>query len=428
MNLDVRTLAIFIPPLILIEGFFSGSEIALLSADRLSLKKQAKQGNKSAKFALSLMDRPEQIISTTLLMTSLCVITISSLLTLYFLDHAPAHGELFAVLLTSPLVVLFGELIPKTIYQRHSSQIAPWVARPVWLVFCLFFPLTRLLALYTSRLSRLVGPIEELLTGKRRTTRDELQSMLLYGKKESEIKTSEKRMIKRIFDFKDTEAKHALIPLVRVEAIEETSTCKMALQRYESHRHSRMPVYAGRVDNIIGVLEASDLLGAIDLNQPIRNYVSSAHYVAETQSLEELMLEMRRDDLEMVVVVDEYGGAVGVLTFEDIIEEIVGEINDEYDSSSALYKELSETGWLVQAKMEVVDLNEKLKLGLPEGDYETMSGFLLQQFGRIPQTKDELFFDTPTGTYKFTIRKASQRAIETVLVERLAERKEAPET
>ena len=234
-------------------------------------------------------------------------------------------------------------------------------------------------------------------------------------------------MIKRIFDFKDTEAKHALIPLVKVEAIEEPSTVRQAIERYQIHRHSRMPVFSGRIDNIIGVLEASDLLSAIDLNQPIRNYITSAHYAAETQGLEDLMLEMRRDDIEMVVVVDEYGGAVGVLTFEDIIEEIVGEISDEYDSESLPYKELGPTSWLVQARMEVGDLNEKLKLSIPEGEYETLSGFLLQQFGRIPQNQDELFFDTPTGSYKFTIRKATQRHIETVLVERISEKEEPSE-
>lgn len=428
MNLEIRTVAAVIAPLLLLEGFFSGSEIALLSADRLTLKRQAKLGGHAAKLALDLNEHPGKILSTTLLMTSLCVVVISSIVALFCLSRYPAYGDWLAVVITSPLIVLLGELIPKTLYQRHATRLAPWVARPVAATYWIFFPVTRLLSLYTSRIARAVGPIEELVTGKRRNTRDELQSLLSFSKKESEIKTSEKRMIKRIFDFKDTEAKHALIPLVKVEAIEESVTVKTALERYQSHRHSRMPVYSGRIDNIVGILEASDLLSATDLNQPIRHFVTTAHYAAETQALEDLMLEMRRDDIEMVVVVDEYGGAVGILTFEDIIEEIVGEISDEYDSETLPYKEVSQTSWLVQARMEVGDLNEKLRLALPEGDYETLSGFLLQQFGRIPEPKDELFFDTPTGTYKFTIRKATQRHIENVLVERIASREEASET
>lgn len=417
-ELSLWTLFLVIPPLLIIEGFFAGSEIALLSADRLILKKRSKQGSKSAKLALELANHPERIFSTTLLMTAGSVVCISVLISLYFLQKSP-HGEIYTVLLTSPLVVIFGELIPKTIFQRRANQLAPWVAFPLkWAYFC-FFPITRVLSMYTHKLSKIAAPIEELITGKRQNTREELQSLLSYSKKETEIKPSEKRMIKRIFDFKDSEAKHALIPLVRVEAIEESCTIREALERFEEHRHSRMPVYSDRIDNIVGVLETSDLMSASDLNQPIRHYVSSAHYVAETQALDDLLREMREEDIEMVVVVDEHGGAVGILTFEDIVEEIVGEIRDEYDTDTALFKELSTGSWLIHARMEVHSINEILKLDIPEGDYETLSGFLLQQFGRIPEPKDELFFNTTAGELRFTIRKATERHIETVLVELL---------
>jgi hypothetical protein len=182
-----------------------------------------------------------------------------------------------------------------------------------------------------------------------------------------------------------------------------------------------MPVYSNRIDNIIGILENSDLLGTSDLSESIKLYISPAHYAAETQSLEDLLSDMRSEDSEMVVVVDEHGGAVGILTFEDIVEEIVGEISDEFDFETLSYKELSEQSWSVQAKMEIQQINETLKVDLPEGNYETLSGFLLQQFGRIPEPRDELFFDTPTGSYKFTIQRATERHIELVLVERIRE-------
>lgn len=422
MTLSLWILFAVVPPLLLLEGFFSGAEIALMSADKLALKKNARQGGHGARLALELSSHPERVLSTTLLMTSLCVIGISSLISLYFLRRGTPEGagsELLAVLTTSPLVVLIGELAPKTVYQRHATRLAPWVAYPVHYTYWVFYPITRVLSSYTTRLSRVVGPIEELLTGKRRTTREEIRSLLTYTRRETEIKSAEKRMIKRIFDFKDTEAKHALIPLVRVEAIEESATVKQALERFESHRHSRMPVYSGRVDNITGVLEASDLLGTSDLNQSVKHYITSAHYVAETQILEDLLREMESEDLEMVVVVDEHGGAIGILTFEDIVEEIVGEISDEYDVESMPFKQLSDTSWLIQARMEIQQINDTIKLELPHGDYETLSGFLLQQFGRIPEVRDELFFDTPAGSFKFTIRKASQRHIENVLVERI---------
>ncbi len=421
MHLSLSVLLCIIPPLLLIEGLFSGAEIALLSADKLALKKLARL-HKSARLALELANHPERILSTTLLMTNLCMIGTSTLIALFFLASGSEHSELLAVAVTSPLIVILGELIPKTIFQRNSLKVSQWVAYPVFWIYTLFYPLTRLLSGYTARLSRFIGPIEELLTGRRRTTREQLESLLSYGRRETDIKTSAKRMIKRIFDFKDTEAKHALIPLVRVEAIEATADVREALERFERHRHSRMPVYEDRIDNIIGVLETADLFSANDLSQAIRGFVSTAHYVAETQSLEDVMLEMRKQDDQMVVVVDEHGGAVGILTFEDIVEEIVGEINDEYDTdASASYKEVSDNSWLVLARMEIGEINEKLKLELPEGDYETLSGFLLQQFGRIPEIRDELFFTTPSGQLKFTIRKATERHIESVMVEKLEE-------
>jgi len=184
-----------------------------------------------------------------------------------------------------------------------------------------------------------------MLVGKRRTTREELRALLSYNKKESELKPSEKKMIKRIFDFSDSEAKHALIPLVRVEAIDESATVRQALERFEKHRHSRMPVFSGRIDNAIGILDIADLLSTADLEQPIRHFTSSAHFVAETQSLEDLLVEMRDEDIEMVIVVDEHGGAVGVLTFEDIVEEIVGEKTSMMPMRSSTRRSILAVGW-----------------------------------------------------------------------------------
>jgi CBS domain containing-hemolysin-like protein len=413
-------LLFFIPILLICEAFFSGSEIALLSADRVVLKERAKNGSRRANLAVKMTAHPERVFSTTLLVTSLCVTSISGIVSLFFMGQiSSTHSEWLAILTASPIIVIFGELIPKTIFQRYADRISPWVAPAVYGTYYLFYPLTRILSIYTNRLSRLVGPIEQLLTGKRPTTRDELRSLMSFTKRETEISASEKRMIKRILDFKESEAKHALIPLVQVEAIEDAATVREALERFESHRHSRMPVYSERVDNIVGILETQDLFTATDLNQPIRNYVSSAHYVAETQSLEDLLREMSREDNEMVVVVDEHGGAVGILTFEDIVEEIVGEISDEYDQESKPYRELAEGGWLVQARMEIDQINDQLKIELPHGDYETLSGFMLQQFGRIPEPRDELFFNTPAGHFKFTVKQATERHIESVLIERV---------
>ena len=176
MRLTLLSLATLVPPLLLIEGFYAGSEIALLSADKLILKKQAQSGAWGSKLALDLTNHPERILSATLLLTNLCMVGIAALTALFFLENESAHSDLFAVLLASPLVVVFGELIPKTIYQRNATRVARWVSHPVLWTYWAFFPVTRLLSAYTARLSRLAGPIEELLTGKRHTTREDLET------------------------------------------------------------------------------------------------------------------------------------------------------------------------------------------------------------------------------------------------------------
>lgn len=416
-ELSTSTLITIVIPLIILEGFFSGSEIALLSADKIKLKSKAARGSAGARLALRLAKNPERILTSTLVMTSCSVIVISALCSLWAASTYGENSEWIAVLIASPLIVFFGELIPKTLYQKYAVQLAPLVAYPVYSIYFVLFPVTKTLSIYTAALSRLLRPVEELLTGKSQSGRDELLTVLSYGKRESELGVSEKRMIRRIFDFKGTEAKHILIPLIKVEAIEEHATIREALERFKSHRHSRMPVYSGRIDNIIGILEVSDLFHAPDPNQSVRNFVSSATYIAETHHLDDLLKIMRKELTEMVIIVDEYGGAIGILTYEDIVEEIVGEIEDEHDDQIADFKELGENRYLIQARMEVTAINEKLRLEIPEGDYETISGFLLQQFAKIPEPGDELYLDTPAGALKFVVRKANERQIQSVLVE-----------
>ncbi|MBC7387544.1 MAG: CBS domain-containing protein, partial [Cryobacterium sp.] len=147
------------------------------------------------------------------------------------------------------------------------------------------------------------------------------------------------------------------------------------------------------------------------------NFVETATYVAETHHLDDLLKIMRRDETEMVVIVDEYGGAIGILTFEDIVEEIVGEIEDEHDDQAVDVKQLGENSYIVPARMEVTALNENLNFEIPEGDYETIGGFLLQQFAKLPEMGDELYIDTPAGSLKFTVRKANERQIQSVVIE-----------
>ena len=405
--------------LLVVEGFFSGSELALLSADRLYLKKRGKQGDAGALLALKLLKSPERILSTTLIMTSSCVMAISVLLTLEFRAIDPEHGEWKAVAIGSLLVIVFGELIPKFLYRKFSNFIVPRIAKPILQVQKILSPLIHLTTLYTSQISRVMGPIEMLWSGRKQTPKDELQGLLTQDPEDTQIKTNEKALIKKILKFRDKIAKDGLLPLVQVDAIERQSSLYEAFEVFAKKKHSRLPVFDERIDNVIGILELNHIIRQTDLKQKIDRFIKPAIYVPENQKLELILNEMIDGNYQIAIVVDEFGGAIGILTREDIFEQIVGDIEDEDDPEKRLVRELGPNHWLVKARTPVAQMNEELKLEIPEGDYDTVGGFLLRQFSRIPDPGDELFFDTPESQLKITIRDATRRRIESVSIERI---------
>ena len=405
--------------ILIIEGFFSGSELALLSADRLQLKKRSKNGDLGAQLALRMLKNPETILSSTLLVTSTCVIAISVVLTLELRRNLIEHGQFYAVLIGSGLVITFGELIPKFFYRKFSSTLVPKIAIPIFYTQKFLTPFIYFTRLYSQQIARVMKPIEQLLLGKRQSGKDDLQVLLTANPDDTQIKVTEKKLIRKILKFRDKIAKDALVPLVQVDAIEKSAVLREAFELYEQKKHSRLPVYDDRIDNIVGVLELMSVIRGPDLQQNIEPFIKPVQYVAESQKLEVILNEMIESDRQIAIVVDEYGGAVGILTREDIFETIVGDIQDEDDPETKLIRSVDTHQWMVRAKTTIVQINEELQIALPEGDYDTLSGFLLRQFSRIPESGDELLFDTPAGQIHFIVREASARRIESVSIERI---------
>jgi putative hemolysin len=410
--------AFLVLALLLVEGFFSGSELALLSADRLLLKRRAKQGEPGSVMALRLLKSPDRILSATLLMTSTCVMAISVLLTLEFRRLHGDHGEFWAVPIGSGLVIIFGELLPKFLYRKFSSYLVPRISLPIFYSQKFLSPLIHLISLYTSQISRVMGPIEILWSGKKQTGKDELQGLLTSDSEDTQIKSNEKKLIKKILKFRDKIAKDGLVPLVKMDAIEKHSTLLEAFEIFHRTKHSRLPVYEERIDNVIGVLELGAIMRQTDLKQKIDRFIKPAIYVPETQKLEPILNEMLENDYQIALVVDEYGGSVGLLTREDIFEQIVGDLEDEDDLEKRLVRQTGPNEWIIKAKAPITQINEELRLELPEGDYDTLGGFLLRQFSRIPEPGDELFYDTREAQLHFTVRDASRRRIENVVIKR----------
>jgi CBS domain containing-hemolysin-like protein len=395
-------------PFLLLEAFFSASEISLISANRRRLRQWAEQKVRGAAQALKLLERPERLVATTLLGSNLSEITNTILVTAFLLETMGPGGEIVAMLLLPPLILILAEIIPKSIGRQHPNRLARRLGPILLVVSWVLYPLTFIFA----GLSRLVL----WLTGARHTSqlpfisREDLHLVVRKSGPEVDLETPERRIIHRILQFSLRTVKEVMVPLIRVAAIPDTLTVGQALEEFRSSRFSRLPVYHHRIDNLIGVLHDFDLLGEDGMDSPIRAFMRPVTYVPELKKIDRLLSELQRQGIHLAAVVDEYGGAVGIVTIEDLLEEIVGEIADEFDQEVAPFKKLGEGHYLISAKTEIKSLNETLHLELPAGDYETLAGFLISELGDLPRAGEQLQY----RNLKFTVRQAEARAVKEV--------------
>ena len=384
--------------LIPILGFFSGSEIALVSADRLKLKMDAEAGRRGAAIALALLSQPTRMLGTCLVGTNLAAISIATLGTQLVLSLTSVHPSL-AFLLVVPFTLTLGEMIPKAVYQHHADALVPFVARPLQL---LSFALSPILWCF-DRIARLAGGAEHV---ERPVTRADIQ-LLLGVTNDPNLSAADRAMIRRVFAFTEAVVEDAMVPLVHVVAVADTLSCAEAVEQMIKSGHSRLPIYRDRVDDITGVVLHQDLMNQADWSGSVSEIARTPLFVPETKRVDHLLLDLRRARLRMAVAVDEYGGSVGIITVEDLLEEIVGDIEDESDSEGARVRRVGEREWIAVGRAEREHLDAQIGLTLPEGDYETIAGYILTQTGRIPKVGEQV----EAGGHLLTVTKANERAI-----------------
>ncbi len=388
---------------LLLQAFFAGSEIALVSCDKIKIRALADGGSKRAKLVLQSFQEIERFISTTLVGINLSLIVNTILLTFFMQDRYGHRGELYAILTLSPLIVIFGQVVPKAVFQKRGNILVLLVIYPLWVASKVFSPVLFLINIFVKGLLKLIGGTEN-----RFITREELLH-IIEGDGSKIQRGYREKVIKRIFRFSETTTEEVMIPLIQVSALDENAPVKEAVKMIKETGHSRIPVYSERIDNITGMIYAFDLLAAKP-EEPIKNFSQVPFYVPETKAVDELLDEMKKGRSGMAVVVDEYGGAVGVITLEDILEEVVGEIEDEYDKGIKLWRKIGENEYLINPKIYIDNINEELGLGIPDGEYDTLSGFLLSEFGTIPKIGEEIKYKK----HNFVVTKASPRSIEEV--------------
>ncbi len=392
------------------EGFFSGSETAFVSIDRVRMKALTDKGSKRTALTDAVLENPEKFFSTTLLGTNMTVVLSNVIVTFLVIKYLGEKYEYLPILIMTPILLVFGEIVPKTVFRYYAEKIAEHIILPVKIISIIFYPFVLILSWLTKFFLKIFSLHDTRL--KPLTTKEDLENYLNMWNINSNLKTAEKRIIERIFDFSETSVDDIMIPLVNVKAVDVRDGIEKAVSLAKKTGFSRIPVYADKSHNIIGIVHAFDLLTAQGKSQHLKKIMRPARYVPGSMPIDELLKKMRTEGNSIAVVVDEYGGTTGIVTIEDILEEVVGEIYDEYDKEERLVVKIGKNKYLVNARMEIDELNDQLKLKLPRGDYETVAGFLLKSMERIPETGETFQVDN----IKFIIRQSDKRSIKEVLL------------
>lgn len=395
---------------VLTAGLLSSARTAFFSADHEDLQSRQREGRGWAHKAVVLMEQPDRIYDTTRLGAELALLG-SAISLLAFSQDAWWWGWAVASMaLYLLLFVLLGELVPQAIVAKTPSLWIPVMTRVIHLAYKVGFPW-----ILMQRAGMVLGSGE---AGRERgvephiVSRQELSWLIRGQGKGGELLEEERRMIHRIFRFSEAQVREVMIPLIDVVAVEEGATVLDVIHQVEKEGYSRFPVYRERIDNILGVVRSFDLLEA-PLDEGVLSFLRKVPFVPESMPVDELMLQLQREGDHMAVVVDEYGGGVGIVTMEDLLEEIVGEIEDEYDIQESHFRRLSTHQFLFNGRVDIEEVNELTGLLIPKEDYETLGGFLLKAFRRVPKEGESLIYRDA----QFTIQKADERSIQEVLIQ-----------
>ncbi len=394
------------------QAFFAGAEIAMSACGRTRLKQRADAGSWGARAAQSLLARPQILLSTTLLGVNLAS-SIAAIAAAFYLEAHGASALWAALLVFVPMLVL-GRVVPKAIVQSQADRVVTIVAPLLTLVSWILRPAVIVVSGFAAAMTRLAR------TDRRKAfvTRDEL-AMLIESEPETDkpdISADEREMIANVFELSQLKVSDLMVPLSEVTALPEDSPLSEAALEVADKQHSRMPVYRSRVDDIVGIVHVFDLLQAAPGEAKIKTVgtvARAAIYVPESMKAIDLLVELQAQGNHIAAVVDEYGGAVGIVTLEDLLETIVGDIDDEYDDEPSPIKAERPGVWRVEARTAVARINQELDLGLPESDqYETLAGLLIEQLRHIPEIGDML--NLPGVSIEVVA--ATDRAIEAVRI------------
>jgi putative hemolysin len=384
---------------LVIAGLSAAAETALTSVNRIRIRQQAEEGDATAKRIDQLMHEPHLFITTILIVSNLSIITASTIATLIAVDLDFNGAEVASTIILSVIVLIFCEITPKSAAVRAPEIWSRALVTPVEWLMIVLRPFVALFTWISNGLIRLLGG----KPGDRTpfVTEDELRMMVEVGGEEGVLEEDESEMLGAVFDLSETTVREVMIPRIDIVAVEADVSIEEATQVMLQGGQSRVPVYDDTLDEIVGVLYAKDLLRVYtDHERPpsVRALVRPAYFVPDSKRLDDLLRELRKARVHMAIVSDEYGSVVGLVTIEDVVEEIVGDIQDEYDTEEALFERVRENEYIIDAKLPIEEFDELVGRELPEGEYETLGGFVIAQLDKIPTPGDVVHFEDLTIT------------------------------
>ncbi|MCI8616920.1 MAG: HlyC/CorC family transporter [Clostridia bacterium] len=402
--------------LIALNAFFAATEIAFISLNDVKIELKAKEGNKKAKKIEKMLKDPSKFLATIQIGITLAGFLSSAFASDTFADIlAPKlYGlmpmialarwrEISIIIITlilSYFTLVFGELVPKRIAMKYSEKLAFMTVGVIRGISIFTLPFVKLLTFSTNVVSKIFGVTGE---DEENVSEEEIKMMVDVGEEKGTIEKGEKEMINNIFEFNDRVVSEVMVPRTQVYALDMELTISEAIDILnEDTRYSRVPIYDENIDNIRGIVYLKDmLLTPKNWNTKLKNIAREATFVLESVYIDDVFRELKKNKKQIAIVVDEYGGTAGIVTMEDILEEIVGEIYDEYDIEESKYKKLDNNTFLLDGEMPIYEVEKLLEVDLPEGDYDTISGYLLLELNRIPNDKEKgIIIETDKVNYK----------------------------
>ena len=401
--------------LIGLNAFFAASEIAFISLNDNKIEKQAKEGNKKAKQIHKMLENPSKFLSTIQIGITLAGFLSSAFASDTFADMlAPTLNNIFPIgigiwksisivfitIILSFFTIIFGELVPKRLAMKEYEKIAFATIGIIRVISTLTSPFVKLLTITTNAISKLFGVTEN---DEEVVTEEEIKMMVDQGEENGTIEEEEKELINNVFEFNDITASEIMTHRTDMFAVDINMSPSELLEEIikDDCKHSRIPVYEETIDEIKGVLYVKDIIKNINKKTfKIKNIVREAYFVSQNKLINELLKELQKNKKHMAIVVDEYGGTAGLITMEDIIEEIVGDIFDEYDDIEEEYEKIDDNTYILSGSMPIYDVNKLLSSNIPEGDYDTLSGYLQEELGRIPTDEENPVIETEELIFK----------------------------